>query len=278
MTEQVKSPAGEWIEVMSDDDFVALTGNSPKVLAFWGSKGPILEALWVHGPFVDLGGRATANLYDAAVPRGYTRGRRSLIQLLNSPAMAPAIARDVYAKTTRRIALTTVPRRWADKLQAAHPSTNGPEPEPVEAAPIVPEPDADDYTGEAIHDDDALRLEIAQSVATALLGQVVDIISTGKPDTTRVVTLERDLAEASTRLANAVEESERQRRKVREVGDELAAVKHERDGLRQRVKAAEANLDRAINADRSNVVRDAVNDELARVMRATPVHRSPDDG
>jgi hypothetical protein len=76
-----------------------------------------------------------------------------------------------------------------------------------------------------------------------------------------------------------LDDNTRLRRERANLGDELVAVKHERDGLRQRLRQAEANIERMTKpAGYAGVVNDLVQTELAKVMRATPAPhgRDPD--
>jgi len=77
-------------------------------------------------------------------------------------------------------------------------------------------------------------------------------------------------ADPSGRLASQLEYSERMRRSYIEAGDELKAVKAERDGLRQRVRQLEHNLDVEQGRDFERTIQDEVRRRLDRVMRERP--------
>jgi hypothetical protein len=60
------SPAGDRIEIVSDDDWMALTGCAEKSIRMWnqGAKRFIIAELWRNGMVEDLkSGRATGILW-----------------------------------------------------------------------------------------------------------------------------------------------------------------------------------------------------------------------
>ena len=115
-------------------------------------------------------------------------------------------------------------------------------------------------------------LSIASTVAMALLTQVVEIISTGSPTATHdeIKRLERDYTEASQRLADRLADNDRLRRTIRELSDEIVAIREERDGLRRRLRQAESNLAKATSQDTQRFINERVQQELAKVMRSRP--------
>ncbi len=298
----VTSPAGETIEIVPDADWLATTGVGEMSLRQWAGKREILGALWNHGPFVDPNGQsASTDLLKHAQKHYDYRGTHSgaVSQMLKGPVMLPAIDRDTNGKRTRSVRLVALPVKWYKKLDSEWPHLNGHKaPTPTEAlaegreerdliadrdaaetvaALVLPDPvahvnnligppdvaDEDDYAP-------AVELEIASSVAMALLTQVVDIISTGTPDAGKMRRLEADLAQASGLLAARLDENGRMRRTIGELGDEVIALKAERDGLRKRLKAAEYNLDRATGTDTQRIVNELVQKELSKIMSAKP--------
>ena len=282
----ITSPAGEVIEVIPDEEWAdALGWTDARQLK--GRDRPrlaVLGALWEHGAYEDRSGFAGTALYEDAKARGYEGHQTSLNGLMRK-TLYLGLDREVHGKRTTRVRLTAVPQTWADLLTANGDQQATPEPVEDDSIPVylLDEPDEDRAPVEdaaAVIDVPTfadVQLEVAQSVASALLAQVVDIIATGKPDTSRLDALEADLDDARRRLATVLDANATLRRKLTETGDELLAAKTERDGLRTRLRLTEANLQKAINADRASVIQDAVNAELAKVMRATPIHRSPDD-
>jgi uncharacterized protein (DUF3084 family) len=75
--------------------------------------------------------------------------------------------------------------------------------------------------------------------------------------------------EVAERLAKALEYGQKLRRELGETGDELKAVKQERDMLRQRLHIAEANMDKALG-DGRRFVDAEVQKALGRIMSAKP--------
>ena len=124
-----------------------------------------------------------------------------------------------------------------------------------------------------------IDLTIASSVAMALLTQVVEIVSAGTPADTasHVKRLEADLSDVADKLARRLAENDNMRKSIREMGDEVMALRAERDGLRKRLRATEANLEAATNADAMRAINDRVQTELAKVMRTAPVHKAEGD-
>jgi hypothetical protein len=268
------------VEIIPDDVWLDTLGVSAhEGLVLTPVRRRVIETLNRHGPFVSESGQATALLADAA---HLNNTSRALTGTLRNPTMALAVDRELRGKRCFRIELVAVPQRWAHLL------TNGATaevdtPEPVEPDPEPePEPEAEAPTPAEPVDVDALRLDIAATVANALLTRVVEIVST--PDADKQAVLERDQArterdDARNRLAALLDDNTRLRRERANLGDELVAVKHERDGLRQRLRQAEANIERMTKpAGYAGVVNDLVQTELAKVMRATPAPhgRDPD--
>lgn len=267
------------VEIVPDQDWFVLTGAATEgeALRLTRARRAAVKALR-EGPITDPNGQATRELYRRMVRNGYDGGNpRSLTGVLREPAMATAIARDINGKRTMRIELVAVPERWAHLLNREQSAQDEPvtEPEPATPEPVTePEPQGE-LTDSYLVDTEALRLDVAGSVATALLTRVIEIVSS--PDSSKQAVLERDTAlaerdDARTRLATALEYGQRMARENRQLGDDLAAVKHERDGLRKRLGQAEANIARmtAPNGATAQVVNDLVQAELAKVMRAAP--------
>ena len=262
------------VEIVPDDQWLERVGATSKEgLVLTPTRRAVITALAEHGPFTDRGGRATVQLARAV---GYTGTQAALSGVLRHHVMSHAIDRDLKGKRTFRIALKAVPERWAHLL------TNGDDtakPEatvtPIEVPDVLPEPEPDVTEN--------MRLEIAGSVADALLARVVEIVRS--PDADKQAVLERDkalteLAEVQDRLATALNYGTTQRNAVQRLGEDLIAVKQERDGLRIRLRQAEANVERLTRpGGQAAIVNELVQVELAKVMRATPQPhaRGPDD-
>lgn len=143
----------------------------------------------------------------------------------------------------------------------------------LDGSVILPPPDQspalEDWETELT---DHVDLSIASTVAMALLTQVVEIISTGNPaaNNDTIKRMERDLGEVSQRLADRLGDNDRLRRTIREMTDEIMALRDERDGLRRRLRQAESNLAKATSQDTQRFINERVQQELAKVMGARP--------
>lgn len=269
MSRLVTSPAGESVEILSDDEWCKLTDVSPNSLRLQQARRTILSTLWHHGSFSDPKGFAMRPFHEAATAMGYKASAMAMNGIFRDAVMAPAVERDVNGKRTRLVRLAALPQHWLDAMQAN--GHHAPKPEAVATPEPAPEetPEPEPMPSAAM--DSPLELQISSTVAMALLAQVVEIISTGQPHATNEVRrLERELTEVSQRLSERLADNDRLRRNVRELQDELAATKTERDGLRQRLHLAESNLAKATSQDTQRLINERVRQELDKVMRAKP--------
>lgn len=283
------------------------------------TKLHLIRALWHHGTITDSSGRATAALHPLAQEMGYRGSPVAITGLLADPLNAPAFDRQTNGKRTYAIKLVALPQKWYDRLleieaeAAAAPDSGFGEPIPVDRSavglPDIPEPSEGDREAAELvaaqvmpgglvepvvtsePDEPELfvpaepepmptsYLEVAPQVAMALLTQVVEIISAGTPDAGKMRRLQDDLSDAADKLARRLTENDQLRRQVREAGDQINALKHERDGLRTQLRLTQHNLEQATNGDTERFVRDRVNAELAKIMRAAPASpKGKDDG
>jgi hypothetical protein len=309
----VKSPAGERIEIVSDDDWMALTETDEYSLRSWnqGKKRFIIRELWERGTVTNKSGRASKELFDSMVenfPDMEHTGFQSMSTLMAHPVNAPAFKRSTNGKRTHEITLIALPETWYRKLMddINHDAyfANGPtetidEPVPelvdempvdqgdqeaaeLVAAQILP-PEPVDRTTDDFDDSPltapTLELEVASQVAMALLTQVVEIISTGSPEATdmRIRKLEADYADVSHKLSLRLNENDVLRRQIREVQDTNQAIRHERDGLRGRVRSLEANLQAALKGDAAAAVNGLVQKKIDEIMRAQPTPKGSDE-
>jgi regulator of replication initiation timing len=287
------TPAGDEIQIIPDADWLATTGDAPQALRQMSSRLPVLGALWTHGPFKDDSGRATADFHRVAKQLGYKGGTSSINGIINKTTMVPAIERKLNGKRCYEIRLAALPDSWFHKLDGKWPHMNGTKPEKVLT-------DADIQTTiTALPDDDVrhdvdmplpdlppadeaipeyappIDLHVASSVAMAMLTQVVEIISAGSPADTdrRVKQLKTDFDDVAQKLHKRLEENDSMRKSIRSLGEEVMALRVERDGLRQRLRMTEANLERATSADTQRFINEQVQAELAKIMQAKPAHR-----
>jgi regulator of replication initiation timing len=285
MSHTVKSPAGDVVTVFSDDEWLELTDMPKKALTWTNSRNAILRSLWHHGPYRDKSGLASRKLINDMLALGYSTPEAGAFNsLTHSTVFQPVLHREINGKRCYLIQLVALPESWYAHL----PSTNGhpvielppepaPEPEPeVEPAGSVVAVTATDPAPVVEVDEEPMELQVASAVATALLTQVIEIISAGPMvtvtnDSPQVAELQADIRQAHARLAQRLEENDKLRRELRAVRDEHAATIFERDGLRQRLKATEYNLERALKGDNQRIIMDEVHREVDRMMRAKPV-------
>lgn len=123
-----------------------------------------------------------------------------------------------------------------------------------------------------------LELSIASQVAMSLLTTVVEIISAGSSDAVdeRVRQLTADMADISSKLGQRLEDNDRLRRQLRTAGDEIVALRHERDGLRSRLRATEANLTAALKGDAVIAINGEIQRRVDAIMRSTPKGKGDD--
>jgi hypothetical protein len=308
MSRTVTTPGGDVVEIIRDTDFEelarpegAVSRLSPLFTA-WANRKPVYGALWLHGPYLDPAGSAAAHLYKDATALGYKADLYALGPLMRANASALCITRDVKGKRCTRIQLTALPQTWVDRLAAEFPGPKV-EPEPIPAE--EPQPALEDrqeaaaveerlglvveeeeqphlrlttpHPAQAGLDDwqpRPLELNIAQTVAMKLLDEVVKVIASGQAPThqdfQRFNKLEGDLREVEHNLSMRLDENRSLRNKVSVLGDELRARKMEVDGLRQRLRIAEHNLQIAGSADTNRLVTQQVQAELERLMKAKP--------
>lgn len=306
----VKSPAGEQVEILTDEDWAELTGVPvTSVRKPFKSKLGLVRALWHEGAVEDKSGRATAKLHPRALEYGYQGRPVAITGAMSDPLNAPAFDRRTNGKRTYRIKLAAVPETWL--MRMAELDTWGPKPdepeqlpdlgEPVpvaripDAAETLLEPSQGDRDAAALMESVLLPqemlepvpeyvpplepdpepspyLEVAPQVAMALLTQVVEIIAAGSPEVAdqRVRKLTQEVTDIADKLSRRLQENDGLRRQVRSLGEELNAVKYERDGLRTRLRMTEHNLQQALKSDVMAHVNERVMRELEKVMRVAP--------
>lgn len=302
MTQYVESPAGDRLEVFSDDDLAALFPDLPtsalSLMTSWqprvdSPRGPALSSLWVDGPVVNDSGRAGLVLRDRAARFGLDPGRdpASVVTAFRQGAFDLFVERRTRGKRTFVIRLIAVAERWLPYLTKIETATvptrdavsSGSDdvaspaaPEPAPAVEAVPGGDvstnghSDGSAAVAVPGPAPVEFELTNAVATALLTQVVEIISTGKSAAPELGRLRLDVEALEERLGVQVGYVDKLRRDLREAGDEIAALKVERDGLRQRLRAAEHNLRVATGADAARIIDAEVQRQVDRIMRERP--------
>lgn len=271
---QLETPAGDRIEVLRDDDLAPALGydevnrHYANAIMWSEMRAPVVGALWRHGRYEHRTGFATAKL---AADAGLEL--RQCGAVLKAPVMDFCIDASRRGKRTYHLQLIALPERWIERVIDSEPALRVVPHETIEAThtelvplthtPLTPSP-------LSVIDIDQPALEVAQAVATALLAQVVDIISHGHASGAEVEQLRVELAALSARLGDQVGDSQKLRRQLREASDELVAVKEERDGLRRRAMIAEQNLKTATSGDVNRMIDAEVRKRLDKLMREVP--------
>lgn len=303
----VASPAKELIEIVPDEDWMELTGTTSHGLRQWygGAKPWVIAELWLRGPVENKSGQATKVLFERiqkhfpeaelpTKPTGFTG-------IFRDPLNSPAFSRAINGKRTFSIGLVAMPNAWHAKLLQMLPKqkepTGGPikptltvEPDPIEA--VIDKEPIDQDEGQSISDEELealfhetaldapttyeiappLELSIASQVAMSLLTTVVEIISAGSSEAIddRVKKLHTDLEDIQHKLGMRLQENDQLRRQLRQAGDEIIALRSERDGLRSRLRATEANLTAALKGDAATAINGEIQRRLDSIMRVAP--------
>jgi hypothetical protein len=302
----VTSPAGETIEIVPDVDWCELTGTTDHALRMWnaGAKRFLVGELWLGGESADpKSGRATTLLHARMRERFGDEIKsqpNSITMMMSDYLNAPAFERKTNGKRTQLIRLIALPELWYGKLMAnldewedTSPIDPDPIPEPPpgdrEAAELM-EPiilgstQTDESFEEMIRDMELdaptiyadekppLEISIASQVAMSLLTTVVEIISAGSGAAVdeKVRALTGDLEDVMGKLGARLEENDRLRRQLRQAGDEITALRHERDGLRSRLRSTEANLTAALKGDAVQAINGEIMRRVDAIMRVAP--------
>jgi regulator of replication initiation timing len=303
----VETPAGESIEVLDDRQWLELTGadeGSLRQFSPLNRKIWVLRALFEHGEFTSQSGRATGILDEWCATNypnypGESRAVSSVTMLFAGDMMVPVAEREIRGKRCFSIKLLALPRSWfmkMSKLIAEQPL--GPTPDQTEAIAAeqridVPVEQPVEESGETITDQDIqqlldsvpgvdaptifeemppLELSIATQVAMSLLTTVVEIITAGSGAVMddKMRKLQTDFREVSERLSQRLTENDSLSRQLRTAGDEIRALRHERDGLRSRLRATEANLTAALKGDAINAINGEIQRRVDSIMRVAP--------
>lgn len=313
----VTSPAGERIEVVSDDDWYKLTdSNWEGVRQWWGTKGmkpfTIME-LWLGGKIESKhSGRAMKELYDsmlARFPNEVDFNQNAITTMMAARLNEPAFSRVTNGKRTFEVKLIALPETWHRKMLEALKerglprkdtkvittpevvNTNHNEPidqvesesQWVEGLKPSDPPLTDDDFDSMIRDMDLdaptiydiqppLELSVASQVAMSLLTTVVEIITAGSSEAVdeRVRVLNNQLQDVMQKLSARLVENDTYRRQLREAGDTILALRTERDGLRSRLRATEANLTAALKGDAAIAINGEIMRRVDEVMRVAP--------
>jgi hypothetical protein len=300
-TRQVISPAGDIIQITSDEDWLDAVGGGPNALRQWGggAKPFILRALWEHGEFTEKSGRV-GTVVQSYIRDNYREAEisdnpSSVMALFRNPVNYPAVMSQMNGKRTFSLKLAAMPEIWYAKLMddigPGTPSTNGDQAEPVDAdreaaeqvaALVLPQgeqfTDADwadlKLDAPTVFDEPApMDVHIANQVAVSLLTTVVEIITAGKADTAQLSgskRLQGDLDHARELLSARLSENDKLRRQLREAGDMISALKVERDGIRSRLHMTERNLSEVLKGETAQAVNAEIHKRVDQIMRTAP--------
>ena len=274
----VTSPAGEAIEIVDDDDWMATIGRGdgpPQALGHWhGLKPAVIRYLWEYGEITDKSGKASITLHKKLSRDGASSHPFAVANLMQGTINRAAFEREIRGRRTFRIKLVALPERWYRKLQEdiskTFPAirTEG----TIVWTPPPPEPEPIEEPAPVEQSSPVLDIEIASQVAMSLLTTVVEIISNGKPEAidSKVRTLQANLDTVAERLGERIQDNERLRRDLRQAGDEIHALKHERDGLRRELRATQTNLSAALKGEALTAINHEITKRVDQFMRATP--------
>lgn len=303
----VKSAAGESVEIVPDEEWIATTGAERQSLRQWagGVKPWVFRALWEHGEFISENGRAPAAMW------GWLKEQFSDLELpaatrvmatFRNPVNAPSIEASINGKRTFNIRLVALPETWHNKLVQdiveVKPRSNGdtqeaidaeiriglaPAPKPNGAADTetLAELDAATWTdadwdalkldAPTVYEEPApLEFQVANQVAMSLLTTVVEIISSGKVDTAGQQRLQGEIDAMQQTLGARLDDLTRLRKQLREAGDLISSLKVERDGLRTRLRQTEHNLHEALKGETAQAVNAEIQKRVDAIMRQPP--------
>lgn len=217
------------------------------------SRQHIIDAL-SKGAITDKSGRATSVLLEKANYQGSLTGLTALLKAMETGGL---IQREVKGKRCFSISLTkSLQEQQAQQAQPERPA------QPAQPAPAV-ETSSPATPPEASLD--------AAAIASALLDRVIEIAGKPQRDSAEFERLKADYQQMQQRLYDATQTAERLRQKMRIAEDELIARKVEVDGLRQRLRETESNLDKVIHSNskvRLDFERERELKDLISMMRA----------
>lgn len=240
------------------------------------------------GKSTAFSGWATDALNEPSIERKTNGKRTQLIKLIALPeTWYDFLRKDEADRERDKRARESAERKAERERQRKEAEANAVEAEVV--ATETPSPDLEDRVTDddfeniirdmqldapTVYDDPqpVLEISIASQVAMSLLTTVVEIISAGSASSVdeKVRKLQGDLADAMNKLASRLEDNDRLRRQLRQAGDEITALRHERDGLRSRLRATEANLTAALKGDAVQAINGEIQRRMESIMRVSP--------
>lgn len=269
--------AGEEILVYDDAAFAELAGfeadsHSFKLsLQMPRSRLVVLKALYRHGKIIDKSGFAMGHLADRV--QEFDALAFNVAAVVTAPMMQACIERVTNGRRTMSVQLTALPKSWLRLVEGALSS------EPVDETVDVPAADSrlsahplEVPAPTPLADVAPVEGQLAGSVAMALLAQVIEVLTTNGADmlVAKNVKLTEELTQARQRLGEQTGYVDRLRRDLRQAQDSVIAATHERDGLRARAQAAEANLAIALSPDASKLLEGELHKQVDKLMRQRP--------
>lgn len=309
VTRTVVSPAKETVEVVPDEEWLALTGTEAQSLRQWDARRALIGALWVGGSIRNKSGFATPTWHAGATALGYKSKQSAITSVMSHDVMVPAIERNIKGKRTYSIRLVALPESWFAKINAEWPTrhpngTNGNHaldaavvdviPPKAPATPLVDAleargaiaPDDAPDDAEALTDvpTEALpyftlpdNLAVTSAVAMSLLSAVVDVIrkgTYGPAAEQQLKALAQTNTETQQLLAQRLDENTRLRKRLQSAGDEIARLQTERNNLSVQLLQVKHNLESALKGDSVAFVTERVEREIRRLMESKPAMKA----
>lgn len=235
--------------------FVASHGMNSAMARMTKQRIAVIRVLSEAGGRVeDKSGQAVRVLHGKL---GSEVSLKALTNALGSMESHGLVEREIRGKRTYGIRLA-MPEAGMRGESEPNGSTVPPGPQgqvlPDDPEPHITGPGADGMSADGEVD---YRL-----LADALLTRVAEVIDT-----------QTSTADLQTRLATLLADREKFRRQVSQLGEDLTAIKHERDGLRKRLQQAETNIQAMLDPRNKVGLGDRHRRALERFMQATPSRR-----
>lgn len=285
-----KSLAGEDVLIYDDEDaFASMAGFEPGSHSFKLSmqmpraRLAVLKVLWRHGTIVNKSGFAMGHLAERV--REFDALTFNVNAVVTAPMMQACVDRLTKGRRTMRIELIALPKSWLRMVEGSLSDE-------ARDHPFKPIRDAVEELADAVHPLEQpvatplaevapVEGELAGAVATALLAQCIEVLTTNGADmlVAKNARLTEELTQARQRLGEQTGYVDRLRRELRQAQDEVIAAKLERDGMRQRAQAAEHNLRVATSPEAGKLLEAELHKQVDKLMRQRPgtSYETPDE-
>jgi hypothetical protein len=266
--------AGEEILIYDDAAFAELAGFEPDSHSFKlslqmpRSRLAILKVLYRHGKIVDKSGFAMGHLADRV--REFDALSFNPTAVLTTPMMQQCVERVTNGRRTMSVQLMALPKSWLKLVEGS--LAQEVEPAALEID-VYQSPALEETTDRRLSETPAqTELSLASAVATSMLGQVIELLTTNGRDmlVAKNTKLTEELTQTRQRLGEQTGYVERLRRDLRQAQDQVIAANHERDGLRARALAAEANLAKVMSPEAGKLLEAELHKEVDKLMRQRP--------